>query len=72
MSKVVKDSKKLKLKPNTLYKAYYMWNGEKKFGVGYAYNLEKDVEPTIGLSLPEGGVTNLSYKNILEIEIYKL
>ena len=72
MSKLAEDSKKLKLKPNTLYRASYIWNGEEKFGVGFAYNLEKDVEPTIGLSLPEGGVTNLFYKNILKIEEYKI
>ena len=67
----MEDSKKLKLKSNTLYRASYMWNGEEKFGVGFVYNLEKG-EPAIGLSLPEGGVMNLSYKDILKIEEYKI
>ena len=61
----------MKLKSNILYKVTYKWGEETKFGVGFAYNLDKDERPHIGISLPTGGVSNIAADEAVSIEEYK-
>lgn len=55
------------MKSNVLYKVEFEWNKQIRFGVGYAYNLNKDERPHIGISLPDGGVMNVAADEVIKI-----
>jgi hypothetical protein len=57
----------MKLKSRVLYKVEYKWGEEIRFGVGYAYNLNKDERPCIGISLPDGGVMDIAADEAVKI-----